>query len=155
MAYGGAKVYIPGLLASILGMDEWPALRPDRLNHGEKSPYSWHRRLGTPQSLSGRCVGQNNLSELPTAARPTAPRNVLDDDLCRTLHMTCPRVLTVIRPVIKPLVVRSVVLATPAGGRMIPTAWRDWGSPRETLAIIASVSAEILTQNLSNTNPER
>jgi hypothetical protein len=59
----GSGCVVPPFLASSLDGSEWSASRPGRFTHWEKSPwYSLDRRLGGPQSQSGRCGEEKNLT---------------------------------------------------------------------------------------------
>jgi hypothetical protein len=52
----------PQFLTSVLDGGEWSASRPGRFTKGESPRYSLDRRLGGPQSQSGRNVEEKNLS---------------------------------------------------------------------------------------------
>jgi hypothetical protein len=53
-AYGGLNVYIHIFLTLTLAGGEWLASCPGALSSGESPWYALDRRLGGPQSLSGR-----------------------------------------------------------------------------------------------------
>jgi hypothetical protein len=53
-AYGGVDVYIHIFLTSALAGGEWTASRTGLFTPGEKPRYPLARRLGGPQSRSGR-----------------------------------------------------------------------------------------------------
>jgi hypothetical protein len=64
--YGGID---PPFLTSTLDGGEWSNSRPGRFTPGERAPgFSLNRRLGVPQSLSGRC-GKEKIYLAPAGNR--------------------------------------------------------------------------------------
>jgi hypothetical protein len=73
-AYGGVDAQIHIFLASALAGGEWSASRFGRFTPGERTPwYPLDRRLGGPQSWSGRRGEENTLH--PTGTRIPTPRS--------------------------------------------------------------------------------
>jgi hypothetical protein len=62
--WGSGGIALP-FLTSVLGVGEWSASRPGRFTPGEEPQYPLDRRLGGPQSRSGRCGEEKNLLPLP------------------------------------------------------------------------------------------
>jgi hypothetical protein len=60
----GSGGIAPPFLISALDGREWPASRPGRIASGETAPgtHPLNRRLGGPQSRSGRCGEEKNLA---------------------------------------------------------------------------------------------
>jgi hypothetical protein len=73
-AYGGVDVYIHNFLTSALAGGEWSASRHDRFTpQGKSPPYPLDRRLGGPQSWSGR--RREEKIHDPTGIRTLTPRS--------------------------------------------------------------------------------
>jgi hypothetical protein len=73
-AYRGVDVYIYIFLTSELAGGQWSASRPGRFTRGGKRPrYPLDRRLGGPQSRSGRFGEENILDTIGT--RTPTPRS--------------------------------------------------------------------------------
>jgi hypothetical protein len=73
--YGGVDVEIHIFLTSAPDGGEWSASRSNRFTAGESPPppYQLDRRLGGPQSRSGRLGEQKTLD--PTGTRTPTPRS--------------------------------------------------------------------------------
>jgi hypothetical protein len=54
----------PPFFTSALGGGEWSASRPTALSPGKELPVPIGERLGGPQSRSGRCGEEKNLSPI-------------------------------------------------------------------------------------------
>jgi hypothetical protein len=79
MAYGGVDVYTHISLTTALVGGEWSASRPGRLPRGERLRYPLDRKLGGPQSLSGRrgeekILDYRDPNTSPSVAQPVASR---------------------------------------------------------------------------------
>jgi hypothetical protein len=66
-AYGGVDIWIYIFLTSALAGDEWSASRPGRFN----PPYPLDKRLGGPQSRSGKREEEKILD--PTGSQTPTP----------------------------------------------------------------------------------
>jgi hypothetical protein len=62
---GGVEVYVHVSLTSALDGGEWLTSRPGRFIPGKEPLYPWNRRLGEPQSRSGRFGEEKNPMSLP------------------------------------------------------------------------------------------
>jgi hypothetical protein len=72
--YGGVDVQIHVYLTLALVGGKWSASRPDRFTPGERAPvYALDRRLGGPQSQSGR-RGEEKIPDF-TGTRTPTPRS--------------------------------------------------------------------------------
>jgi hypothetical protein len=70
-AYWGAEVYLHAFLSSALDGGEWSALRPGRFTPREMAPcFPLNRRVGGPQSRSGRGGVKKNSQPLPGLETP-------------------------------------------------------------------------------------
>jgi hypothetical protein len=71
-AYEGVDVYIHIFLTSALALGEWSASRPGRFTPGERAlGTQWIRRVGGPQSLSGR-RGEEKILDPTGTCTPTS-----------------------------------------------------------------------------------
>jgi hypothetical protein len=61
----GSEDIAPPFLISALNDDDWSASRPGRFTPDGKPRFPLYRRLGGPQSRSGRCGVENYLLPLP------------------------------------------------------------------------------------------
>jgi hypothetical protein len=79
--YMGVAVYIHIFLTSALVGGEWSASRPCRFTPGKELRYTFYRRLGGPQSRSGRYGEVKNFTlsglelSLPLVVQPVASRS--------------------------------------------------------------------------------
>jgi hypothetical protein len=64
--YGGVEVELHAFLTSALDVGKWVASRPGRFTPGETAPlYPLDKRLGGPQSRSGRGSEEKEVLPLP------------------------------------------------------------------------------------------